>query len=561
MKNWLWLIAVTLPAQDITTGLVAHWRMDENSGAIASDSASPGKIRTNPETGASAQDYGKYPATLTNTEWIGGQFGSALKFNGNAKAVTPVIPMGRTFSISAWVAPSSEAVNTPYSYLRIAETAYDTGFMLGFDMSGTKWKLILNSGAGTSGGCSDAFGCVSGGKPVAGKWQLVTATYDGSMARLYQDGIQVAQDTAAGRESTSLPLSIGAYGYYPGAGYDWRGGIDDVRLYDRALSVAEVAALYNQAAQTRLPPLQISQMLCKESTFLGHGTRALTCSMQSPNNTAWRGTLQARIDRPQEPNQPAFYASHPVAMRKDGNWAITAIAIYDRAGVAPPRVLGVDFYGTGVNGRYEHHSNCEPNCPTVVYQALDYPCPRDTPCMSGLYPAPLTVTDVQCEVAGVDSTTRSVTCGIAGNTNYYGGTLTINFSDGTQDSQLVGVEQPYVDGTLSYWGVVGVATTSSQMITNVEFTSSGPIGNWTPEKTQAYPPPTGTKSKPSIWCRWFGHGCKSAPPPKPVKQSDLYVPTLPAEPPPSPPPEVVAYEKVYFQNRFCDPDSCLRPPG
>ena len=506
---YLWLIgAVAAYAQEPTAGLVAYWRMDDNSGSIATDSAFPEKpLPLNVATGYYKNSYGRYPATLTNTEWIGGQFAAALKFNGQAKGVTPPIPMGKAFSISAWVAPSSEAVSTPYAYLRIAETAYDTAWYLGTDMTGTKYKVIVNSGYGTSGGCSDAFGCASGGKPVAGKWQLVTATYDGSVARLYVDGVQVASDTATARETTNLPVNLGAYAYYPGAGYDWRGGIDDVRLYDRALSVAEVVALYNQAAGARLPPVQISAMNCKESTFLGHGTRALTCSMQSPNNDAWRGTLQARVDRPAEPNQPAFYASRPVEMRKDGNWAVTAIALYDRSGVAPPRVLGVDFYGAGVNGRYLHHTNCEPNCPKIVYQALDYPCPRDTPCMSGLYPAPLVVSELRCEVASVDSTTRSVTCGIAGNTNYYGGTLTINFSDGTQDSQPVSVEQPYVDGTLSYWGVVGVATNSSQMITNVEFVSSGPIGNWTPEQKTPYPPPPGGKKTGGWFCKHLGWFC------------------------------------------------------
>ena len=43
MRRWLWLMALTLPAQEPTAGLVAYWRMDENSGSVAGDSAQAGK--------------------------------------------------------------------------------------------------------------------------------------------------------------------------------------------------------------------------------------------------------------------------------------------------------------------------------------------------------------------------------------------------------------------------------------------------------------------------------------------------------------------------------------
>jgi hypothetical protein len=77
---------------------------------------------------------------------------------------------------------------------------------------------------------------------VTSGWHLVTGTYDGATARLYVDGTLVASETFTAPPNTSFPLYIGRY--YGAGGYNWSGGIDEVRLYNRALTAAEVAALF-----------------------------------------------------------------------------------------------------------------------------------------------------------------------------------------------------------------------------------------------------------------------------------------------------------------------------
>ena len=95
-------------------------------------------------------------------------------------------------------------------YVRIAETQFNLGFYLGTDVTGTKYKFIVNSGSGSTGNCGVSYGCAEGGTIAAG-WHLVTATYDGAAAKLYVDGVVIATDTFTAPSNTNLPLYIGSY--------------------------------------------------------------------------------------------------------------------------------------------------------------------------------------------------------------------------------------------------------------------------------------------------------------------------------------------------------------
>ena len=71
-----------------------------------------------------------------------------------------------------------------------------------------------------------------------GSWTHVALTYDGSQLRLFVNGVQVASAAASGAiQASSSPLWIGGnqpYGEY------FNGLIDDVRVYNRALTQAEI---------------------------------------------------------------------------------------------------------------------------------------------------------------------------------------------------------------------------------------------------------------------------------------------------------------------------------
>ena len=202
------------------SGLIGYWNFDEGSGSIAHDTSGGG-----------------HNGAVNGAAWTTGKINTGLRFNGTTNSViTPAIALGAAFSISTWVNPS---VTPQIGYVRIAETYYATGFYLGTDTTGTKYKLIVNGGAGVTGSCG--YGCAEGGTITSG-WHLVTATFDGATARLYVDNAIVGSDTFA-PSTASLPLNIGVA--YTGSGYGWNGTIDEVRLYNRALTAAEVNAIFS----------------------------------------------------------------------------------------------------------------------------------------------------------------------------------------------------------------------------------------------------------------------------------------------------------------------------
>ena len=203
-----------------TTGLVGYWNFDEGTGSVAHDSSGSG-----------------YDGTVNGATWTSGKVKSALSFDGFTNdVVTPNIALGNSFSISAWV--NSAIPGQPY--LRIAETYYAGGFYLGTDAAGAKYKFIVNNGSGSSGSCGAAYGCAEGGAVTSG-WHLLTGTYDGTTAILYVDNAIVASDTSTGPGSTNYPLYIGRDS--GSVGHGWNGVIDEVRLYNRALTGAEISAL------------------------------------------------------------------------------------------------------------------------------------------------------------------------------------------------------------------------------------------------------------------------------------------------------------------------------
>lgn len=74
-----------------------------------------------------------------------------------------------------------------------------------------------------------------------GNWHHVAGTYDGATVRLYVDGSQIGTDTAGasgiGYGQPDDNLYIGVYGF----GFGWyTGGLDDIAVWSRALSAAEV---------------------------------------------------------------------------------------------------------------------------------------------------------------------------------------------------------------------------------------------------------------------------------------------------------------------------------
>jgi len=108
-----------------------------------------------------------------------------------------------------------------------------------------------------------------------GGWHHIVGTYDGSVVRLFVDGSEIGTANigpsaiAYGTAVFLGDLSIGSYGDLNPALADWRGDIDEVGIWNRALSAAEVAALSVGVGSVGwLPPIALDDWTLNENATL-----------------------------------------------------------------------------------------------------------------------------------------------------------------------------------------------------------------------------------------------------------------------------------------------------
>lgn len=95
----------------------------------------------------------------------------------------------------------------------------------------------------TDGGFKEIFG----GSAVTNTLFHVCGTWNGTTGFLYVNGVQIAQSTPGGTTSTSTEtVGLGAQ---PGGGENLQGELSDIRIYNRALTAAEVWRLYAPATR------------------------------------------------------------------------------------------------------------------------------------------------------------------------------------------------------------------------------------------------------------------------------------------------------------------------
>ena len=238
--------ATTLSAQ-APPGQVLHLAMDEASGSLASDSSG------NNNNG-----------TLANgAAFAAGHTGNAVQF---AQAASPV---------DIVTVPASPSLNSITNAMTVALWVYRTGN--GSSPGGSNILLSRQIGTGSSepfvlfyavGNCCTpgmyflvntqnlGYSPLGTGVPVPlNEWHHWAATYDASQVKLYMDGVlEWAVNYPGGNLALELnnPFSIGGGFNTSNAAAEepFVGKVDDLQLYNRALSAAEVQGLYDGS----LPP-------------------------------------------------------------------------------------------------------------------------------------------------------------------------------------------------------------------------------------------------------------------------------------------------------------------
>jgi len=254
------------------SGLVGYWKFDEGSGTYATDSSGSGNT-----------------GTLTNEPtWVDGKFGKALSFDGIDDYVQ--VPQSNSLDVTAevtvetWVYPrayvSGEGDNS-HIVSRCATNGGSVYVLMTYSSTSTKAGYAVNQ---------MPFHHASSTDLPLNTWTHLAMTYDGSNVKLYINGQFDSSYAQSGPiETTSNWLAIGckppASDYPPPIGRIYaffNGMIDEVRIYNRALSQQEIqtdmeGSIAEWGSLTAFPSLQ--------KVVPGGGT-AYTISLDSPSISA-----------------------------------------------------------------------------------------------------------------------------------------------------------------------------------------------------------------------------------------------------------------------------------
>jgi len=195
-------------------GLVMGLSMSEGSGESVRDSSPNGNI-----------------GTIVGAIWAEGRFGTALEFDGVEDRVivdeAPSLQLTRHVTIEAWIYPMRAA---PGGYQNILVKESNQSYALYMFVSEAAGRIQTLEVGPADLHSGPTF------VPV-GVWTHIASTYDGSELRVYVNGASAGVLAAAGTiNARSGEVRIGhGRGNVP-----FNGRIDEVRLYNRALSAEEI---------------------------------------------------------------------------------------------------------------------------------------------------------------------------------------------------------------------------------------------------------------------------------------------------------------------------------
>lgn len=228
-------------------GLVAHWSLDETTGTTVTDD--------------SGNDH---HGTLTGGTWIEGQFKGALHFElGSEVSVRAFPPATDQWTVALWVRPPSEDLGATYLTLLSTELVFNGGWEMNvlLEPNNRLYQFSYYLGPKKPDYYTHNCACV-----VAQRWTHLAAVVNGAAGTLdfYHDGLldktaSVPPATSPAGPRLILPGSSSLFmGRFlapdpeqmPPEFRRFKGDLDDVAIYDRALSINEVAAL----ARGPVPP-------------------------------------------------------------------------------------------------------------------------------------------------------------------------------------------------------------------------------------------------------------------------------------------------------------------
>lgn len=165
---------------------------------------------------------------------------SALYFDGHKDAVfvksDKDLAPKKDLTITAWVKPTSgyaahQVVRKGLKKRRSVQASYSLQSTGGYN---NRWQFGIT-------GKNGQMTLIKDTKPMeVNRWSMLTATYNGDVLKLYVNGeLRSSRRVSSKIAYSNMPLVIGK-----GTRKGFKGTIDDIRIYDKALTEKEIRTIY-----------------------------------------------------------------------------------------------------------------------------------------------------------------------------------------------------------------------------------------------------------------------------------------------------------------------------
>lgn len=227
---------VTVSSNGSGNGLVAAYNFEEKSGTMVVDASGQG-------------NHG----TISGAKRItGGKFGKALSFDGTDDWVTindsPSLDLTTGMTLEAWVYPTEFSGSWQWRTVILKEASSNLAYALYANSDSNVPTFEAYNGSTNNE--------LKGTRSLnLNSWIHIAATFDSTTERLYINGNEVASSPLSGTIMVSEGvLRIGGNSVWGGF---FKGRIDEIRIYNRALSASEIQTDMNTPVATSSPPMTL----------------------------------------------------------------------------------------------------------------------------------------------------------------------------------------------------------------------------------------------------------------------------------------------------------------
>ncbi|HOI60377.1 MAG TPA: prepilin-type N-terminal cleavage/methylation domain-containing protein [Candidatus Pacearchaeota archaeon] len=206
---------------NLAANMVSRWKLDE----IATTNKTPDQWASNTGTLGDGVTTTTYPTLLSESECVSGK---CMRFDGNDYIRLVNYSFGQNdWTISVWI--KGNDFTTSYTHLFTSLNQSNFACKIGISSLSTK-PYFYNSLTGS---------IMANTNLQTGKWYFLTFTRDKDAIYVFIDGKKDGSGSATALNSSSEVFSIGNY-----SSEYTRGLIDDLRIYNAALSSAQIKQNY-----------------------------------------------------------------------------------------------------------------------------------------------------------------------------------------------------------------------------------------------------------------------------------------------------------------------------